>query len=287
MSEVEIETGFIDLDDTRLYYEVVGQGEPIVLIHGRFGDRRHWDAQFEALAGNYRVLRYDVRGFGRSSMPAEGVAFCHHDDLVELLKRLGLASAHVVGFSMGSEIAFDFALAHPDMSRSLVSVGPWVGGYESEAATAFYDSFDPWRQALRERRFEFVRDQVVDVFFRDSIRDPDTRHRVREIAEDCEFWEFTHANPAEGLTPPAIAQLDALAVPVLAVTAEHDLAACVEVADLIDRAVPGARKISIAGTGHFIPLERPEKLNRIVLDFLREETGELVAERMLEFSRET
>jgi hypothetical protein len=62
----KIETGFAEVNGTRLYYEVAGTGDPIVLIHGNFGDRRYYDGQFEALARLHRVLRYDIRGYGKS-----------------------------------------------------------------------------------------------------------------------------------------------------------------------------------------------------------------------------
>ena len=82
-----IETGYAGVNGTRFYYEVLGEGEPIVLIHGNGGDCRHWDGQFEPLSHSYRVLRYDVRGYGKSSMPEEGVPYSHHDDLKALMNR--------------------------------------------------------------------------------------------------------------------------------------------------------------------------------------------------------
>ena len=62
---------FANVTGGRLYYKVDGRGEPIVFIHGNIGDHRHWDKQFSVLANNYKVIRYDVRGFGKSSVPEE------------------------------------------------------------------------------------------------------------------------------------------------------------------------------------------------------------------------
>src|SRR4030095_3666201 len=61
-----IDSGYAEVNQTKLYYEIAGKGEPLILIHGSFGDRRFWDLQFYALSKKYKVLRYDLRGFGRS-----------------------------------------------------------------------------------------------------------------------------------------------------------------------------------------------------------------------------
>ena len=63
------EKDYVLVNGTRIYYELKGSGEPVVLIHGGFGDLRYWDGQFDVLAGQFRVLRYDIRGFGKSDRP--------------------------------------------------------------------------------------------------------------------------------------------------------------------------------------------------------------------------
>ena len=87
-STMTAETGFAPVRGGRLYYEIEGTGEPIVFVHGNEGDCRHWDAQFEAFAKKFRVVRYDVRGFGRSSRPVEAEAYSDYADLAQLLDHL-------------------------------------------------------------------------------------------------------------------------------------------------------------------------------------------------------
>jgi len=89
-NEREIISGFAEVNGTRLYYEVGGAGETIVFIHGNGVDIRQWDGQFEKLSKHYRVIRYDVRGFGKSAVPVLGETYSHHVDLKRLLKKLGL-----------------------------------------------------------------------------------------------------------------------------------------------------------------------------------------------------
>src|SRR6266851_3278425 len=114
------QTGFAELNGTRLYYEVAGEGHPLVLIHGGLVDRRLWDDQFDVFAQHYRVIRYDIRGFGNSDVPAG--PYSNYEDLYGLLKFLGVEKAYIMGLSMGGGIDIDFTLAHPEMVAALIPV---------------------------------------------------------------------------------------------------------------------------------------------------------------------
>ena len=81
-------TGFVETNGTKLYYEEMGEGHPLVLIHGGYMDRRMWDDQFAAFAQHYRVVRYDVRGFGKTGLPQ--VPYTDRQDLFHLLSFLGV-----------------------------------------------------------------------------------------------------------------------------------------------------------------------------------------------------
>lgn len=109
-----IESGFCDVNDTKIYYEIAGTGEPLVLIHGWSFDTRCWDNQFDVFADEYRVLRYDLRGFGRSALPDTGMSYSHTEDLVSLLDNLNINKAHILGHSFSGKVAFDFVLNNPE-----------------------------------------------------------------------------------------------------------------------------------------------------------------------------
>src|SRR5687767_5999827 len=89
--------GTLETNGARIYYQVEGSGEPVVLIHAGVADLRMWDGQVAALRDSYRVIRYDTRGFGRTETDA--VEFSNRADIAALLDHLGERSAHVVGFS--------------------------------------------------------------------------------------------------------------------------------------------------------------------------------------------
>ncbi len=100
--------GFARVNGAELYYEATGEGLPVVLIHGSWVDHRMWVDQVQALADHHMVLRYDVRGYGRSSMPS--IQYSHHEDLDGLLNHLKIGRAHLVGLSMGGAIAVNAAI---------------------------------------------------------------------------------------------------------------------------------------------------------------------------------
>src|SRR5947208_996761 len=106
--------GHADINGARLYYESAGTGSPVVLVSGGGTlDRRQWDDEYNVLAKRYHVIRYDVRGIGRSTRPTG--EFSHHEDLRALFDFLHIEQAVVCGVSFGAAIAVDIALDHPDM----------------------------------------------------------------------------------------------------------------------------------------------------------------------------
>lgn len=268
--EVKVEKGFADVNGTRLYYEVAGLGDPIVLIHGNVGDRRHWDDQFEDFSKSHKVIRYDVRGFGKSSLPVEGERYSRHDDLKALLEHLGISKAHICGLSMGCAIAVDFVLTYPEMSSSLIAVGPWASGYDSPAAGELWEVFRKIPSIVEESGTKAAVDYFFDSPpFKKTIINPQVTERLKEIGYDYSFWHLLNQDPRFILDPPAPQQLDKISLPTLIITAEFDLEPCLEIADLLEATNPNARKVVIVDAGHVMNMEKPAEFNKAVLDFLK------------------
>lgn len=93
----DIKTGFAEVNGTILYYEAAGKGEPIVFVHGNFDDRWHWDFQFGPLSEQFRVIRFDVRGYGKSAFPNPDEIYYDRDDLAALMDFLKIEKAHIRG----------------------------------------------------------------------------------------------------------------------------------------------------------------------------------------------
>lgn len=259
---------FAEVNGARLYHEVAGSGEPVVFIHGNFGDCRYWNDQFEAFANEYKVMRYDVRGYGKSSVPVEGEAYSHYDDLEALLEHLGVSKAHIIGWSMGCAIATDFVLAHPERSSSLIAVGPWVSGFTSPLAQKLYAELKEVSSIVKESGIEAAIEFIFDRFYKSATPNPDVNERIIKIYRDYSFWGFINKDPQLNLDPPAIQQLDGINLPTLIVTAEYDDEACREMADIMERTIANAKKADIADAGHGMLMEKSAEFNKIVLDFI-------------------
>ena len=267
--EVLRETGTAEVNGARIYYESAGEGEPLVLVHAGIADSRMWEGQLTAFADRYRVIRYDMRGFGRTAM-VEG-PFSHHEDLHALLDYLGLEQTHLVGCSMGGGAVLDFALEYPQRAGKLVLVGSAVGGFGPD--------FDPpkeWDELVAAEEagdLELVSELEVGIWVVGPERSPDeVDTSVRDLV--CEMNLITLRNEAAGLgeewepEPPAADRLPDVQAPTLLIVGDEDQPRVFAAADLLEKEIPNVRKVVMHGTAHVPNMERPEEFNRLVLDFL-------------------
>lgn len=115
--------GRIVADYSTIYYEELGQGEPLIFIHDHSLSCAMWESQFYALSGNFRMIRYDLRGYGESSPQPEFIHFTHAEDVITLMNALGIDKAHIIGLGMGGSVGVDLLAWHPErvLSAMLVS----------------------------------------------------------------------------------------------------------------------------------------------------------------------
>jgi 3-oxoadipate enol-lactonase len=260
-------SGVAAVNGTSLYYEVAGQGVPVVLIHGLGLDTRMWDGQFDVLASRYRVIRYDLRGFGKSALPT-GAEFGHADDLRALLDYLEAPRAHVVGLSLGGRIALHHALLFPDATLSLLLVDSALDGFDwSEQWDASLDAIaecglDAGPAAANEMWLQHE-------LFAAAREQPDARAKLAQIVRECSGWNWVHESPAGGIDPPAGHRLNEVHVPTLVIVGERDLPDFQRIADRLAAQIPFARKVVMHGVGHMSNMENIQEFNSIVLSFLQ------------------
>jgi 3-oxoadipate enol-lactonase len=269
MAALQPGAGFLNVQGAPLYYEVAGQGYPLLLIHAGVADSSMWDDQFEVFAERYKVIRYDLRGFGKSEFPIG--LFTNHEDPAALLEFLDIKRAHVIGISFGGKIALDFTLVHPEMVGSLVLVAPSVGGHKPPADVL---RFSEEEEALLERGdLEGATELNLRMWVDGPKRVPEqVNPTVRRRVHDMQHHAFTVAIP-EGaeelaLQPPAITRLDEIGGPTLIVVGDHDIPDKLTLAQKLADEIVGAQLVVIAGVAHMVNMEKPEEFNRVALDFL-------------------
>jgi 3-oxoadipate enol-lactonase len=264
----EVASGRVRVDGGELYYEMKGEGRTVVLLHGGLLDRRMWDGQFELLAKQYRVIRYDARGHGLSSVPTGD--FAHYEDLHKLVSALGISRATFVGLSLGARTAIDFALADPEMVEALVAVAPGMSGWE------FKDPVLMKNQESIRKAIEANDDAMFVEWFIRSWTDGPKRApeqvdaKVREKVRTMARETFSRRAGAQGkiIEVGATGRVGELRVPVLAIVGDLDMSDIHGIVDLLVAKVPGAKKLVIPGVAHMVNLEKPAEFNKALLDFL-------------------
>lgn len=251
-------------DGGRLHYETAGDGEPVIFLHGFGLDSAMWDPQWQAFAHRYRVIRYDLRGYGRSSLP-EG-PYSHIDDLAALVDVLGVKPAHMIGLSMGGRIALRAVERDPALVRSLTLVDTALDGHAWS---------DDW--LLRWRRMREASKRGDDaaargLWWQHPLFDP-----VRERAAAAALmqtmiarysgWHWRHQDPDTGNSAPA-PRMPAMSVPALIVVGERDLPDFQLIAQRVAAEMPKAVLHRIAHTGHMANMEAPVEFNELVLQHL-------------------
>jgi len=233
-------------------------------------DRRMWDQQVPALTPHFRVIRYDARGFGRSS--AADTAYSGETDLYQLLNQLGVQHASLVGLSLGGRTAVDFTLNHPGMVDKLVLAGPGLSGW-----TDWSREDTTWHKAARragnaQDSIGMALSWLTTDYMRAAMQQPSLANRLRSLATDnATFWMglFRHGDLERDPDPPALGRLSQIRARTLVLVGGRDNPVIRSIVDTLAARIPGAVLVTIHGAGHMVNMERPLAFNRAVLQFLR------------------
>jgi pimeloyl-ACP methyl ester carboxylesterase len=274
-----INTGFVKLPDGgHLYYETHGspQRDPLVLVHGGNMDHRVWNSQVGEFSEKYRVITYDVRGFGQSS--AKDKPHQAHRDLLHLLNAIGITQPiHLAGLSLGGRIAIDFALCYPDRVRGLVLLAPGLSGWKWDTTVEWIQRLIAMRKIPdRERARMAVVEAwlaspgMIPAMMQDRLKDVIRKWTTENAMNELSDLIWAGDDPDVMLSPPAIDRLHEIAMPTLLIIGSKDACDMQGIADKIEKCVHGSRRVTCKNIGHIITLEDPENLNREVLNFLLE-----------------
>lgn len=263
---MKIDTGYIAVDGGKLFYEIAGRGEHIVLLHDGILHSVLWDEQFTKLARKYRVVRYDRRGFGKSSVPE--APFSHRDDLNQLFTQLNIEKAILIGVSNGGAWSINFTLNYPDKVKALVLVGAVVAGYS-------YSNHALTRGGrINLNKIRNDNERFIEYF---GWEDPYEIYPGNKKAKE-KFFALLKANPQNikgalgylTIPPerPDVKFLNEIKVPTLILAGEYDIPEVHAQSGAIQLGIPNAKREIIPNAGHLIPMEQPEVFNESVVNFL-------------------
>ncbi len=255
---------FADINGTKIHYDVQGTGEPLVLIHAAITHLGMWDDQMASLAQHHRVIRYDIRGWGKSKDPPG--TYTQHDDLRALLQHLDIEQAAVLGISNGGHIAIDFALAYPELVKALIAVAPGLGGYEPTFDEATAQKETTVEEAYERGDKPLAAELAAQIWVDGPQRTPeqvdaDFRRRALEMIRYTFELPDTDGEAVE-LEPPAVGRLKEIEAPTLVIIGEQDVPAMFLIVDLLEANVAAAKKVIIPGVAHFPNMESRKHLIR-------------------------
>ena len=260
--------------DGTIYYEEMGSGPAVVLLHGHSLGTRMCDAQFAALAKQYRTVRLDFRGYGRSSTQREDFQHTHADDVLTVMDSLHIDRAHVIGLSMGAFVAGDMLAIFPHrlLSCTLVS-----GGIRNSPGPS--EPMDEAESRQRDEEIATLKQKGIDAYKREwhdilMSSGGSQRERMRQplwqMVNDWSAWQPLHKEVRLFYGKEAwqaLHERGTTNVPTLIVRGEN------EVKDRNGRPremnhLSRARFEIIPDCGHMLNMERPEEFNALLLDFI-------------------
>lgn len=258
----------------RLYYQQRGEGEPLLLIMGTGADHTFWGMQVPAFSEKYRVIVYDARGVGRSQTPGPPetcTMAAMADDAAGLLAALGIPRAHISGLSLGSTVAQELALRHPQMVSSLQLHGTW--GRSDDWFCRMIDTLEyPVRH--QDDRRAFIRFALMWILSPSFLEHQAEQVRAMEESFVCGPFPPTR----DGLlghfhadrTHDALERLGSIRVPALVTAGECDVQVPPRYGRQVTDAIPEARWHLFRGScaSHLTCLEMAEDFNRVGLEFL-------------------
>jgi 2-succinyl-6-hydroxy-2,4-cyclohexadiene-1-carboxylate synthase len=252
---------------TGLHYVIEGSGPPVILVHAFQMDLREWDEIVPELTSSFRVVRYDVRGHGRSAGATQPTAA--HDDLRDLLDELHIPKASLVGLSMGSGIVLDAALAYPDRVDRVVMVSPTISGVTSIIP-------NDWMTPIIAQVRAGAKDSAAALWWASGMmagarkRGAAGEHYHQVVLDNARIWGENPANRLP-LSPPAAQRLESLKAPLLVIVGERDAAAIRQLGEILTRRVPNAEGVVMDDAGHMISVEKPAELAEYIADFLSQQ----------------
>lgn len=256
----------VELTDNSLYYEVYGEGDPLILIHGLGSSCRDWELQIPSFSERFQTIALDLRGHGRSAKPPGPYSIqLFANDVAGLIRALRLFAVHVVGISLGGMVAFQLALDFPELVQSLVIVNstPELVARNWKDRIGFLQRLLIVNLMGMEKMGEVLAERFL----------PDPEHKtlrslfIQRWSENHKPSYLAAMRAAHGWS--VTDRLGEIHSPTLVVAADGDYFP-LEAKQEYSRLIPNARLKVIEDSRHALPAEKPDEFNQAVLGFLRE-----------------
>lgn len=263
---------YVKINGVDIYYEVVGEGEPVVFVNGIFMNTNSWLYQCTVLSKKYKVVLHDLRGQWKSGKPKDRDAYSieiHVEDLKGLLDHLGVKPVHLVGTSYGGEIAIRFTAKYPDYVKDLIIITAASEIHLDLKLTALR-----WLEGAKTKDpYRFVLSWINDVYSDNFLNKMgwgfiERLVNVYSSSFDFEAAVFLLESFLELEKNPLTPILREIDVPTLVIAAEKDRVKPVKYSKIIAEGIRNSKLIVIDNAGHAVVIEKPEIVNMLIMGFI-------------------
>ena len=246
---------YINVNDIKLYYEVYGEGDPILLLHGGGGSIQNFELQIPELSKHFKVIAVDSRAQGRTSDSDQEITYSlMASDMAALIKNLNLGSVNILGWSDGGNIGLELAFAHPEMVKKLITCGADYN-HENYAATddsAIMDINDPI--IIRTKSF-------FEKYFSNAEKLSPNPEKLSTIKKKLDKLWSNYPNFTTE-------QLSTIKTPTLVIAGDHDIIN-INMTVTLFNSLPNSQLYIVPGASHVVLIEQPKQLNNLILEFLK------------------
>jgi pimeloyl-ACP methyl ester carboxylesterase len=229
-----------------MYYEIRGDGTPLILLHGGLGSAENWSKQIPAFSKRYQVIALESRGHGRSTSSAKQIGYSlMASDVVAAMDFLGIPKAHVVGWSDGGIISLDLAINYPDR---LIKVIAYAANYDASGFRADFGENDVVKRGIERLSADY--------------------ERLSPTPKQWDSFVATLGNMWASEPHYSSRQLNSITVPMLILAGESDEGVLAEHTYEMASLIPTAELTILPDTGHYAVWDKPEEFNETVLEFL-------------------
>jgi pimeloyl-ACP methyl ester carboxylesterase len=238
--------GMASVNGVQIYYEIQGEGESLILLHGGLGNTNDWKNQFSVFSEHYQVIVLDSRGCGRSPYSGEALSYSlMASDVIALMDYLGIKQANILGWSDGGIIALDLAINHPDRLLKVIAYG---ANYNLSGVRTDLGESEKFAKRVEQAAQDYQK------------LSPNPKQWESLVSNTFQMWSSEPNFTKE--------QLGNIAIPMMILDGDNDGAVYAEHTKEMASLIPGAKLALIKDTGHFALWEKTEEFNKVVLEFL-------------------
>ena len=245
------------------------KGATMILLHAGVADSRMWDEPAQRLASQFRVVRFDMRGFGSTRLP--NGAFSYADDVQRVIEAGRSKAVWLVGASFGGRVAIDVALSCPELVTGLVLIAPAVSGFQPTGEIVDFGNAED--ELLESGQLEAAAELNVRMWVDGPFRtEAQVDGSIRRNVFDMQLAAFEQPEPENAdsiqLQPPAIGRLEEIQVPVLIITGALDVPDFVALSEFLEGRIPDVERIVVPDAAHMVSMECPQRVAAWISEFV-------------------